>query len=170
MSHFPVAVFTNHYPTQAEIEHALAPYDANTSNPSYLAYEPLRSADFLRSRWEESGKPCTFSFYAEDEGYHYDPESDTIGYILNPNAFFDYWTLGGAFSQSLCKKRSPDEPPVFADFARLCDVDFTHEPIIPFAFVDLNRIWCESYLDYHFYIAGHCEDPNVYIAIVDCHA
>ncbi|GIP08174.1 hypothetical protein J1TS5_03440 [Paenibacillus macerans] len=69
----------------------------------------------------------TFEEYIENYvGYSKDPEIGKYGYWENPNAKWDWWTLGGRWSDSLLLKTGSR-----ADVAQIKDIFFIQEAIVP---------------------------------------
>ncbi len=94
MSHFRVAVFSND-PRSSAFEELLAPYSETDEN--YFEFEPIEeeSLDWNRKFYDEHKPYPTFEEYMTHEGYINDPDSGELGYMHNPNAKWDYYTLNG---------------------------------------------------------------------------
>lgn len=101
MSHFSVAVFSY---TPDDVEDLLAPYCESPENPEYLEFkvasEPM---DEIRSTFErEKGPSETLKdFVSRWYGYTYNEKLGVCGYLCNPNAKWDWWELGGRWSNKL---------------------------------------------------------------------
>lgn len=137
MSHFTVAVFSKN---PEDIERLLAPFDESPDNPDFLElFEADESMDDLRAEYEEKKQqyPSFEDFLHRVYGYEYNEELDSAGYICNPNAKWDWWVIGGRWSDILKLKpgrkgnrgeeryRSDKPRDGWCDQARVCDVDFT---------------------------------------------
>lgn len=94
MSHFRVAVFSNNPSTEA-FEELLAPY--SETDEEFFEFEPISEAslEWNRNYYEEHNPYPTFEEFMTHEGYINDPESGELGYRGNPNAKWDWYTLGG---------------------------------------------------------------------------
>ena len=142
MSHFSVAVLS-HAPQ--DVETLLAPFDESTCNPAYVEFEAAdESMEEIRRAFEREKKPgeTLEDFVSRWYGYTYNAELDACGYLCNPNAKWDWWELGGRWSDTLKLKPGrkgnradrtwPDtkEPRKrgYCDQAQLKDIDFSPDP------------------------------------------
>jgi hypothetical protein len=100
MSHFTVAVLSN---SRHDIESLLAPYNEQTEDPQYQEFEPTGASDELLAEYEKHrDKYPTFEEFCKCYyGYIYDEESGMWGYVCNPNAKWDWYMIGGRWSNSL---------------------------------------------------------------------
>lgn len=139
MSHFTVAVLSR---TPEDVEILLAPYCESTEDPEYLEFEVAsESMDEMRRAFERKKEPdeSLEDFIERWYGYTYNEEADAYGNWCNPNARWDWWELGGRWSDMLklkpgcqgnCGERSwtnADEPPQegHCDQAQLKNIDFS---------------------------------------------
>ncbi len=78
------------------LDEILAPYDEGTEDPSYLEFED-RTDKVME--WAAAHKDRTIEEIADDEGY---TEHDgKYGYFVNPNAKWDWYSIGGRWSGML---------------------------------------------------------------------
>lgn len=101
MSHFTVAVLSY---KPDDVEALLEPFDENTDNPEYLEFEVApHSTEEIRSMFEQGKKPeeSLEDFVERWYGYAYNEELDAWGFFCNPNAKWDWWQLGGRWSDKL---------------------------------------------------------------------
>lgn len=90
--HFPVAVF--HYPEE-NIEEKLERYYECTDDPDFIEFDPKETRKEILEYLRKNEDSRTPEEYAYEVAYVYDPASDSYGYMQNPNAKFDYFTIGG---------------------------------------------------------------------------
>lgn len=101
MSHFSVAVFSY---TPDDVEDLLAPYCESPENPEYLEFkEASVPMGEIRSMFEREKKPSETlkDFVSRWYGYTYNEELGVYGYPCNPNVKWDWWELGGRWSDKL---------------------------------------------------------------------
>lgn len=122
MSHFSVAVFHN---SDDCIDVMLEPYCENTQCPDFLEFEPEETREEIEEFLKNTEDVRTPEEYAADNGYVYDAETDSYGYMRNPDARWDYFTEGGSWSRSIRLK---------PEFAENC-TDLTS---VPLAWVDTS--------------------------------
>lgn len=125
MSHFTVAVF--HYPEE-NLEEKLERYCECTEDPDFLEFDPVETREEILEYLREREDSRTPEEYADDNGYVYDPASDSYGYMQNPNAKFDYFTIGGRWGGSLRLKPEHAENASGLDSAPLAWVDTSPDP------------------------------------------
>ena len=139
MSHFTVAVLS-HCPD--DVERLLEPFNENTYDPDFLEHQPAQeSMQELRENYESmKGEYTSFEdFLDRYYGYQYNEELDEAGYVCNPRAKWDWWTIGGRWPGLLRLKDGgsgtygPDVEPRervegFCDQAKLRDVDLSPDP------------------------------------------
>lgn len=108
MSHFTVAVICD---KPEDIEKLLAPYQENNMDDcpkEFLAFNNVEEE--YRKQYEEEKKDIkkkypTFENYIEEYcGYHYDDDQKAYGYWENPNAKWDWYSVGGRWMGSLLIK------------------------------------------------------------------
>lgn len=138
MSHFTVAVFSH---SPEDIEELLEPFNECPVNPEHVELIPAdESMDDIRAMYEQEKREGESfeAFVSRYYGYAYNEELDECGYLCNPYAKWDWYQLGGRWSDSLklkpgctgnCGERSwtnESFPPRdgYCDQARLKDVDF----------------------------------------------
>lgn len=142
MSHFSVAVLSH---TPDDVEDLLAPFFESTENPEYLEFEVAsESMDEIRSTFEREKEPSETleDFVSRWYGYTYNEKLGVCGYLCNPNAKWDWWQLGGRWSDMLKLKpgcrgnrggrswtNSTELPrDGYCDQAQLKDIDFSLDP------------------------------------------
>ena len=142
MSHFVVAVLSH---TPEDVGTLLAPYCESTEDPEYLEFEEASEPmDEIRSTFEREKAPgeSLEDFVSRWYGYTYNEDLDAYGYRCNPNAKWDWWSLGGRWSDMIRLKRgchgnrgerswaNSDELPRdgYCDQAQLKDVDLSPDP------------------------------------------
>lgn len=142
MSHFVVAVLSH---TPEDVGTLLAPYCESTEDPEYLEFEEASEPmDEIRSTFEREKAPgeSLEDFVSRWYGYTYNEDLDAYGYRCNPNAKWDWWSLGGRRSDMIRLKRgchgnrgerswaNSDELPRdgYCDQAQLKDVDLSPDP------------------------------------------
>lgn len=93
MSHYALAVFCNE-PHEEAFRKLLVPYDEN--NEDFFVFEPVDQA-VIGERWKkfhELNPKWTAKDYLK-EMWHFDQKTGRFGYWSNPNALYDYYTIGG---------------------------------------------------------------------------
>ena len=139
MSHFVVAVLS-HQPE--DVEALLEPFCECPDDAKYLEMCPAdESIDWLKSQYElKQAEYATFEDFLQQEyGYEYCEELDEAGYMANPNARWDWWSIGGRWPGLLKLKsgcRGEYGPNVSTDLqkdgrcdiAQIKDVDFSPDP------------------------------------------
>ena len=98
MSHFSVAIF--HHPWD-NIDDMMEPYCETTDNPQYIEFQREKTREEILEYLKENGDSRTPDEYGDDYGYVYDEESDAYGYYSNPDAKWDYFTIGGRWDGML---------------------------------------------------------------------
>ena len=106
MSHYPVAVFSV---SPEDVEELLAPFNENTLDSKYL------------------------EFVVDEEG-EFNEENGEVGYFENPKAKWDWYEIGGRWSNLLRLKNSFEN----CDQAQVRDVDFSPRQEVVKA---LERYW-----------------------------
>lgn len=111
MSHFSVLVITPEYPTETVLEAILMPYHEYecTGIEQYLEFVPADMEE-LQKEYTEYGKGETFETFME--GWSNDKQNDqgVWGRMTNPNAKWDWWTVGGRYSNRLIDgRRAPGD-------------------------------------------------------------
>ena len=152
MSHFSVAVLS-HAPQ--DVETLLAPFDESTCNPAYVEFEAAdESMEEIRWAFEREKKPgeTLEDFVSRWYGYTYNAELDAWGYLCNPNAKWDWWELGGRWSNMLrlkagrkgnradrtCPNTKKPRKRSYCAQAQLKDIDFSPDPQ---AYNEALRFW-----------------------------
>lgn len=142
MSHFSVAVLS-HCPE--EVDELLAPFCECTDDPAYLEIVPADTPmEEMRQMYakEKKGDEPFDTFVNRYYGCSYNEELDECGYLCNPNAKWDWYQVGGRWSNTLRLKPrchgnhgekswcNENEAPKegLCDQARLCDVDLSPDP------------------------------------------
>jgi len=103
MSHFVVAVLSH---SPGEVEDLLAPYSEN--DEAYYEFHEedvgVYRLDYETNEKLQKDYP-TFCEYLENEwGYEYNPVKNVYGRYYNPNAQWDWWTIGGRWDGILSLK------------------------------------------------------------------
>ena len=116
MSHYAVAVF--HMPDQ-DIDELLAPYDENLETEPYLRYTKQEAIKEARALY---GPDYTDEELYEiiADGYIKDDDGNLLS-TYNQNAKWDWYVIGGRFSDMLKLKASGD----WTDSAKVADIDFS---------------------------------------------
>ena len=152
MSHFPVAVLS-HAPQ--DVETLLAPFDESTRDPAYVEFEAAdESMEEIRRAFEREKEPgeTLEDFVSRWYGYTYNAELDAWGYLRNPNPKWDWWELGGRWSNMLrlkagrkgnradrtCPNTKEPRKRSYCAQARLKDIDFSPDPQ---AYNEALRFW-----------------------------
>lgn len=119
MSHYAVAVF---HREDQDIDELLAPYDENIKVERYVRYTKAEAIAYVRANWNEtdnmSDEEC-WQAMADD----YDNNTDSDGNIYstyNLDAKWDWWVIGGRFSDILTLKKGG-----LTDSAQVKDLDFS---------------------------------------------
>lgn len=98
MSHFTVAVFTE-YGSEDEVEVALEPFCESTEDPAYLEFSSYgKITNELMEEYDCSTRDKLIKSLI-DEGYIVD--GDQYGILANPNAKWDWWDIGGRWTNLL---------------------------------------------------------------------
>lgn len=111
MSHATVLVILKE---DENLEDVLAPYDENLEDLERLEFEDRTEA--LREEYEkEDKKDISFEQFAcEKRGYV--RKDDKYGYFYNPEGYWDYWGIGGRWSNYLkLKEHVKNKDRVFLD-------------------------------------------------------
>lgn len=100
MSHFTVLVAAQ---DETELATRLLPFHEYecTGIEEYLEFVPV-DMDRLTDDYIKYAKDCTFDEYAQAEGYHKN-EDGVYGYITNPNKEWDWWVIGGRWTDRVIK-------------------------------------------------------------------
>ena len=124
MSHFSVAVISE---KQEDIEKLLAPYQENNMDDcpkeflEFINVEEDYIDDFKNLSEEELKEYPTFEKYMEDyHGYEKDDQTNKYGYWENPNRKWDWWQVGGRYSNLITRKDGHK-----VDSAKIKDIDFS---------------------------------------------
>lgn len=91
MSHFRVAVFANN---PHDFDELLAPYGENSEE--YFEFNALTDEEIqkLKNDYRSNNYP-SFEEYVTDAGYVNDTVSGVVGFMANPNAKWDWYSLNG---------------------------------------------------------------------------
>lgn len=136
MSHFVVAVFS-HTDDIDELDALLAPYNECTEDEEYLEFCVAdRPADEIRAKYEEERENYEDfeDFLLHYYGYRINPETGDYGYTHNPNAGWDWWQIGGGWTDMLKLKDGSGN----VNSAWVKDVDFTPDQE---AYAKALRFW-----------------------------
>ena len=180
MSHYRVAVFANN---PYQFDELLAPY--SETDEEYFEFMPLDDDgyQFARAAYDrmpDDVKPESFERFLTDEGYVNDPVSGEVGYMANPNAKWDYYTLdGGDWMFSLKKGEQYDKN------GNARKNQFNYKDDYPYAFITPDGEWHapgrvgwfamsddtpESIAAYEAEWKAWIASPeNPYVNFVDCH-
>lgn len=116
MSHFKLFVVGE------DIETLLEPYNENDRS------EFVDQTDEVTKEWElyqqaqkDEGKPSEYDSVASfaDDYYGYEEVDGKFGYYANPNAKWDWWEVGGRYSDYLINKRGAE-----GNSFQVKDIDF----------------------------------------------
>jgi len=122
VSHFTVMVVTDEQPTKEILHRILLPWHEYecTGYEDFVEFVPAEeSLEEMQKNYAENGRESTFEAFVGDYyGYHKNEEG-VLGRKTNPNARWDWWTVGGRWSNSLMNKEG-----VSGDSFRFGDVDF----------------------------------------------
>ena len=100
MSHFPVAVF---HKEDQNIEELLAPYDENISVEPYIWMDREEAITFARKRYGIEDATDEECWQMIAEGRMTDEEGNIYS-TYNPNSKWDWWEVGGRWSNMLTSK------------------------------------------------------------------
>lgn len=102
--------------TEAEraVDRYLAPYMEDPDDPAYLEFDD--HDDEVREGYEHVSDGRTMDEYAEDEGYI--KHDGKYGYMMNPNAKWDWWVVGGRWRTKLWVEGRP------ADYGKIVDIQW----------------------------------------------
>ena len=183
MSHYNVAVFS--YDPNA-FDRLLAPY--SEEDPMFMCFSPLTEKE--RKWYEDYYKehkrdiPGSFEEFLTSEGFIVDTLSGKVGRKVNPDAKWDWYTLGGGSWQFELKDDhvfDDDDNVRKNDFVYVVDGNWEY----PYAFITPDGKWHapgtvgwfatsddtpesrEAYL--REWIAWIESDENPYVNFVDCH-
>ena len=155
MSHFCGIVFGH----ENNLDEVLAPFDENEQVDEYvymtadkaLEWAKQRAAD-LKERCSDPENPNSYKSETLQEYNNLESEEDLKNYIqnywetlddegnvlstYNPNSKWDWWVIGGRWSNELLHKGEnlEDQAPI----QECTQID------TPFCFIDLDGNWCES--------------------------
>ncbi|AIY85262.1 hypothetical protein U729_3094 (plasmid) [Clostridium baratii str. Sullivan] len=118
MSHFSVGVLLKK--GGKELEQLLAPYQENNMGDcpvEYLEFEDC-TKEVLENYEEHKEEYTDVDTFAKDY-YGYKKHEDKYGYWENPNAKWDWYLIGGRWSESLIDKKGKK-----VSFALLKDIDW----------------------------------------------
>lgn len=92
MSHYRVAVFSN---DPDGFEALLAPY--SEADTDYFSFIPLEEdkIEWLKDFHEKHCPEIPYEEFLTHEGYINSPEDGSLGFMANPNAKWDWYTLDG---------------------------------------------------------------------------
>ena len=120
MSHYSVAVF---HREDQDVDELLAPYSELLEVPKHVVYTRQEAIDLARDLFKEckdkTDDEC-WEFIAEDYADDMKDEDGNLYSNSNPNAKWDWYELGGRWSDSLRLKDGST-----ADEAKIRDIDFT---------------------------------------------
>lgn len=106
MSHYRVAVFSD---KPDMFDALLAPYSETDSE--FFSFIPLDEdkIEWLRSFHKEHCPEMSFEEFLTSEGYINSTKDGSIGYMANPDAKWDWYTLGGGDWQFSLKRENSGE-------------------------------------------------------------
>lgn len=111
MSHFSVLVVTPEYPTEAVLEKILLPYHEYecTGIEQYLQFVPADMDELNKEFAERDDKSETFEQWID--GWSGDKQNDQgiWGRWTNPDKKWDWWTVGGRYSNRLVVGNHPND-------------------------------------------------------------
>lgn len=162
---------------QEKIHEMLKPFDENNLEDSvFVDYKAELLEDFYKGKLlAYSGEPAnkeyfTLEDFLKGEDYMYDEELERYGYRYNPNALYDYYVLGGRFSNSLVTKTGQN-----VDFCRASEID-TSQLVAYYAVVEDEDTYRkvsprdkegeEALDDFVKMIKGN---PDMYLYVIDMH-
>ena len=126
MSHFTVAVICHDLD---DVDILLEPFNEQTENIAYLEFNPASESDeeMIATYKEQLNAGKNYDSYEDFllgyYGYHIDPKVGRPGYNSNPNAAWDWWQIGGRWSNMLKTKSNGR-----GNMAPIKDIDFTPDP------------------------------------------
>lgn len=138
MSHFSVAVLTKGEDKNT-VSNLLAPYQENNMGdcPSEFL-EFVDCTEEVKDRFEEDDKYTSMKECAEKYfGYKFYRESNKYGYYENVNAKWDWYQIGGRWSNSLITKDGN-----VVDSAKLKDIDW--DKMISVSKADAEANWIKA--------------------------
>jgi len=169
MSHFTCLIIGENVETQLEPfwELDLSPEEAEKDPRSEFTQE--FSLEEAEKGWKDNNNKYPENFYdSVDEymtdyyGYAYSQDEKCYGYFQNPNAQWDWFTIGGRWSGMFKINAIPEFPndtqigdsgfmsePAkqgFCDSIRLCDIDF--EGMKEKSKIDNEKYWEEAFKKY----------------------
>ena len=135
MSHFITLVFVNE--AESNLDELLEPYDEQTHDKKYLLFvdqteEVLEKFESLN---EEDKKKYTTVDQLADEYFMYDIVDGKYGYYQNPQAQWDWWSIGGRWADYIKKKDGTS-----CDYCKFDDIDWD-KMSTPFAFIETDGSW-----------------------------
>jgi hypothetical protein len=118
MSHFTVLVPAK---DEEELEAKLLPYHEYecTGIEEYLEFIPADMEE-LQARYEEHGNGEDFEAFVEGWSGDTKNENGVYGRMTNPNAKWDWWTIGGRWTGALAVDYDPYEDPANKEPCWLC--------------------------------------------------
>ena len=159
------------------LQEILKPFDENNLEINEFAdYKEEFLDDFNNGKLlAYSGEPAnkkysTIEDFFEGEDYMYDEKLERYGYRYNPNALYDYYVLGGRFSNSLVTKTGQN-----VDFCQASEVDIS-KLVVYYAIVEGEDAYRkvsphgeedEEALDDFIEIIK--SNPDMYLYVVDMH-
>ena len=117
MSHFAVAVFHNE---DQSVDELLAPYDEGIKYAPYLKFSKQDAINYVREKYREMLDKNDDDCWNLIASWYIPDRKGNLYSTSNPNAKWDWWVIGGRWSNLLKLKNG-----VFADSARVRDIDFT---------------------------------------------
>lgn len=142
MSHYSLAVITDDIEKIDEILEPFKEGDKDEVDMQYLEFldaEKEYFEEYKNSDCEIKDKYPTFYGYLERwHAISFDETKGVYGYWYNPNAKWDWWTIGGRFSNSLKLKNGG-----FIDYAKISECDFSQDVDIKRKY---KRYW-ETFVD-----------------------
>lgn len=120
MSHFTVGVFIDK--KGKGLEELLAPYQENNMGDcpkKYLKFEECDKSDLEEYENHKDEYESLDQFMEEYHGYKKDTETRKYGYWENPNAKWDWYEVGGRWSNSLLTKNGKR-----CDYEELKNIDW----------------------------------------------
>ena len=121
MSHFTVGVFID--PKRGKkLEELLAPYQENNMEDcpkEYLEFFECPAEDIEEYEEHKDEYETLDEFMDKYHGYKKDDITGKYGYWENPNAKWDWYTIGGRWSNSIITKNGRK-----CDYAKLKDIDW----------------------------------------------
>lgn len=121
MSHFTVGVFID-IKKDKKLEDLLAPYQENNMGDcpkEYLEFNECDKEDIEEYENHKDEYETLEDFMWEYHGYKKDKETGKYGYWENPNAEWDWYEIGGRWSNSLLTKNG-----VKCDLEQLKNIDW----------------------------------------------